>query len=1273
MIKKIIIFSFFCLISISLFAVFFGLDCNKAMALTMEKVDGTSNVCYNPVLKINKSNDRYSIACYDYYLKKIKYGTLDVNGQLYFETIDPDASYDVISDTYGHSLDLDSNGYPHISYIDTTSYYLHYAYQDISGWHSEIVDLDNANVRYNSIAIDSNGYPHIAYTKYYIPLSYQYYLMYAYKDINGWHTQTLDNTVNAYHPSIVLDNLNYAHISYYDNTNYDLEYAYQDINGWHKETVDSVGSVGTLSSIAIDLLNRPHISYYDGTNYDLKYALKDSGVWATETVDSSSANIGQYTSIVTDNSNRPHISYYDNTNADLKYTYKDSGAWNPTIVNTNCNSSRTSIDLTSTDLPQIGYTYSSNIYRAYYNGAWNSNQLKYFNYANKVIIDNNDEVRISSSGMSFVGYGYMDDDRWNTTLLDNTSSTPYGTDIAIDQNNYAHISYHYTGVNDLKYAYQDASGWHLETVDSVNDTGYFSSIAIDQNNYPHISYYYSTSGQVKHAYKDGAGWHTETIGSIGGYYGYNMQSSIKINSNNYPCVSYYDYTNTNLMYAYKDGTGWHTEIADSSGSVGEYNSLDLDSSNYPHIAYYDATNFKVKYAYKNIDGWHTEFVDANASYGSYITLKLNSSNIPNISYYNSATNFLNFAYKENSWVVQAVNEISYFGQYPSLALDNDDNVHMVGYSSTSIPPFYSSVVYHIFGSAPTSTSIAINSGASYTNTTAVTLNLSASSDAYQMMVSESATFVGASWETYATSKNFTLSSGDGTKTVYVKYRDKLLSESTGISSTIILDETKPTVTSAIAVPNPAKPGNVTVSLVFSETMDTTVSPTVNITGLVSSPYLVAQTSYGNLWTGTFALLDDDEIETAVISVADAKDLAGNTMLADLSAGTFEVNTIAPYLTSIIVNPNPAIPGTVGVILYFSQAMDTTVTPTVTINGLTNSYTVSQNIYGSAIWYGTFTLNPDNEDATATISVTGAKDIAGNTMLPDLTASTFQVESILPTISSISYTPNPAQAGLVTVTIVFSENMLTTALPVVEITGLRTENYGVVQTSYSGKTWTGNIVLDSSYTNTSGYISVRNAKDLAGNTMISQPEATTFTALNSMATDFNQTLNLEQTNLLRTYQDLGQDIKVYFYEKPSNSTGLYLTLIRKNKKYSSRHFIKKKLYPSYLILKSNIKNIRKTTFKITFHYKTKKLKKNKLKEKNLRLFIKDRDNKWRGPFTIYQNKEKNILKFKIRNYYLRPTSIAKTKKGSNQNFAPIYHFTSLSKAKFVIADKDAFQL
>lgn len=95
--------------------------------------------------------------------------------------------------------------------------------------------------------------------------------------------------------------------------------------------------------------------------------------------------------------------------------------------------------------------------------------------------------------------------------------------------------------------------------------------------------------------------------------------------------------------------------------------------------------------------------------------------------------------------------------------------------------------------APIGGSVIISSGAAYTKSREVTLSLTATS-ATHMMLSESASFAGASWETYATSKNITLTSTDGTKTVYVKFKDGVDNVSSTVSDTIILDTTFPVLT-----------------------------------------------------------------------------------------------------------------------------------------------------------------------------------------------------------------------------------------------------------------------------------------------------------------------------------------------------------------------------------------------------------------------------------------------------------------------------------------------
>jgi len=93
---------------------------------------------------------------------------------------------------------------------------------------------------------------------------------------------------------------------------------------------------------------------------------------------------------------------------------------------------------------------------------------------------------------------------------------------------------------------------------------------------------------------------------------------------------------------------------------------------------------------------------------------------------------------------------------------------------------------------PTGT-ISINNGVPYTNTPAVTLTLSATDDSgtvAQMRFSNDGTTYSAP-EAYATSKSLTLTNGDGTKTVYVKFKDAAGNWSSAVSDTILLDTTAP--------------------------------------------------------------------------------------------------------------------------------------------------------------------------------------------------------------------------------------------------------------------------------------------------------------------------------------------------------------------------------------------------------------------------------------------------------------------------------------------------
>jgi hypothetical protein len=96
----------------------------------------------------------------------------------------------------------------------------------------------------------------------------------------------------------------------------------------------------------------------------------------------------------------------------------------------------------------------------------------------------------------------------------------------------------------------------------------------------------------------------------------------------------------------------------------------------------------------------------------------------------------------------------------------------------------------IYDSTPPEGTIIINDGDEYTNALAVNLTIAATDETSgvgEMMLSEDETFADGSWVAYAVSKEFTLSTPDGTKTVYVKFIDNAGNESEVASDSIILD------------------------------------------------------------------------------------------------------------------------------------------------------------------------------------------------------------------------------------------------------------------------------------------------------------------------------------------------------------------------------------------------------------------------------------------------------------------------------------------------------
>jgi len=101
----------------------------------------------------------------------------------------------------------------------------------------------------------------------------------------------------------------------------------------------------------------------------------------------------------------------------------------------------------------------------------------------------------------------------------------------------------------------------------------------------------------------------------------------------------------------------------------------------------------------------------------------------------------------------------------------------------------------VLDTTPPIGSITIDGGATYTNSSSVTLTVSAqdiTSGVAQMRFSnDNATW--EPWETYATFKTWALTTGDETKTVYVQFKDNAGLSSQSYFDTIVLDKTTPNI------------------------------------------------------------------------------------------------------------------------------------------------------------------------------------------------------------------------------------------------------------------------------------------------------------------------------------------------------------------------------------------------------------------------------------------------------------------------------------------------
>lgn len=237
-------------------------------------------------------------------------------------------------DSYGEvggysSIAVDTNNCVHISYYDGTMNQftyrdsLKYAFWDGSSWSIETVDAAADIGRFTSIVIDSNNFPHISYIDY-----GEDTLRYTRWTGSEWDIQEISQVnhlnENLYDygsgTSLALDSNDNPHIVFIDGINNGLKYARWDGESWLIKDVGDVRQVFFYVSLELDNQDHPHITYYSLYENTINYAKLVHDRWVIVYVEESGRSFqGKFNSLALDENDYAHISYFDSSLYDLKY------------------------------------------------------------------------------------------------------------------------------------------------------------------------------------------------------------------------------------------------------------------------------------------------------------------------------------------------------------------------------------------------------------------------------------------------------------------------------------------------------------------------------------------------------------------------------------------------------------------------------------------------------------------------------------------------------------------------------------------------------------------------------------------------------------------------------------------------------------------------------------------------------------------------------------------------------------------------------------------
>ena len=696
-----------------------------------------------------------------------------------------------------------------ISYFNDISNELKFASSTDGGstWTTRVIDSIGNNLIFTSIdAIDINT----IFISYHDDLKND--LLFALTTDGGstWTTSTIDsNGVTGKYTSMDVIDANTIFVSYYDTTNFKLKFA-SSVNGgatWSTSTIDNTVGSGQFTSIsAIDTSNI-FVSSYNSISDSLNFSSSTDGgaTWTTRIIDETN-NVGQYTSMKVIDANNIFISYYYVTGKDLEFAklsavYNLLGTTTSAIKDTGTGGTDTWGTMTWTSTTPANTDIMMRVRSDSDSGMsgatdWNSCEF--------VGVSGDD---ISSNSCVTDGHRYIQFQALASTT--DSAVTPTLHDVTINyvegypSNSHTLISNAYD-TSDSTNAIASIA-WS-ETLPYNTDIQFQLRSAPDSASSPGTwTSWMGTDGTDGTYFGDASGGDALPAAISDATNDQWIQYKVFLTTNGTTTPTLSDVTisySVNAPPGFDPTYGVSGSVASQDSSGGTvtvtYKVRDIDHSLGSNTPGFIAPSFEY-----SLDGG-SSWSDITA--GNLGTDDLDRKAVTTSTYSSTASTTA-------SWDAVTQLGASTYETDAQIRVKAHDGEGANFSSTTATANFTLDTKLPVIGT-PTGggTGVNVNQNAltslsnDKTNDRDVTLQLSATDDSTKEVIfSEASDFDGASYEAYASSKDFNLSASDEEKTVYARFRDQYGNTTGNYSDTITLDTTPPTTPANVIIQDISNP------------------------------------------------------------------------------------------------------------------------------------------------------------------------------------------------------------------------------------------------------------------------------------------------------------------------------------------------------------------------------------------------------------------------------------------------------------------------------------